>query len=651
VSSSTNEKWLLGGAPLPEPPRVLRAGPVEALFEPGSGFLRFVRHGEAEILRGLYAAVRNHNWDTVVPEIADLAIEEGDGTFHVTFNARCQGLGVDFRWRGELTGETSGAITYAFRGEALSDLRANRIGFCVLHPAGPLGGRGCSIEGVDGTVQEGTFPDLISPHQPYFGIRAIRHELEPGLSAEVRMTGDTFEMEDQRNWTDATYKTYCRPLAEPWPFPVAAGETVEQTIAISLIGSPRAPAVTGGPTTTTTIAWTDAARPLPPIGLGVASHGEALSEGETARLRALRPGHLRVDLDLEASGWKGRLEQAAREASALESALELALHLGETAEPALQELGDRLGSLGCPVPRVLVFQKGEMSTPAQSGQLAREALGPALPGVPFALGTDAFFAEVNRSRPDPDVADLVCFSVNPQVHAFDELSMVETLEAQSTAVQTALSFPAGRPVTVSPVTLRMRFNPNATGPEPEPGPGELPPQVDPRQMSLFAAAWTLGSVRALIAGGAASATFFETTGWRGVMEREAGPALPERLPSEPSTAFPVYHVLADVCRDPGAEALLLESSNPLAVQALALRHEGRHRVLVANMEPREQGVQVTLPRAEYAGRLLDLESVATAAADPAAFRETTPLTVDASDSGEARLRLGPWAILTLEELA
>ncbi len=31
------------------------------------------------------------------------------------------------------------------------------------------------------------------------------------------MEGDTYEMEDQRNWTDASYKTYVRPLAYPGP--------------------------------------------------------------------------------------------------------------------------------------------------------------------------------------------------------------------------------------------------------------------------------------------------------------------------------------------------------------------------------------------------------------------------------------------------
>ena len=75
---------------------------------------------------------------------------------------------------------------------------------------------------------------------------------------------------------------------------------------------------------------------------------------------------------------------------------------------------------------------------------------------------------------------------------------------------------------VSPVTLKPRFNANATEPEAVNTPRELPVSVDPRQMSLFAAAWTLGSIKYLAESGASSVTYYETTGWRGVMETEAG---------------------------------------------------------------------------------------------------------------------------------
>ncbi|RUV28039.1 hypothetical protein EOB49_36060, partial [Mesorhizobium sp. M7A.F.Ca.MR.148.00.0.0] len=52
------------------------------------------------------------------------------------------------------------------------------------------------------------------------------------------------EMEDQRNWSDASYKTYVRPLALPWPYVLPAGLPLRQTISLRIAGEGKAPAVT-----------------------------------------------------------------------------------------------------------------------------------------------------------------------------------------------------------------------------------------------------------------------------------------------------------------------------------------------------------------------------------------------------------------------
>jgi D-apionolactonase len=63
-------------------------------------------------------------------------------------------------------------------------------------------------------------------------LRALTHEAAPGLRVTCRMEGDTFEMEDQRNWTDASFKTYCTPLAEPFPVLVEPGDRVDQQVTV-----------------------------------------------------------------------------------------------------------------------------------------------------------------------------------------------------------------------------------------------------------------------------------------------------------------------------------------------------------------------------------------------------------------------------------
>ena len=47
------------------------------------------------------------------------------------------------------------------------------------------------------------------------------------------MEGDIWEMEDQRNWSDASFKTYGRPRDIPWPYTIPKGETVVQRAILS----------------------------------------------------------------------------------------------------------------------------------------------------------------------------------------------------------------------------------------------------------------------------------------------------------------------------------------------------------------------------------------------------------------------------------
>src|SRR5205807_8032589 len=112
-----------------------------------------------------------------------------------------------------------------------------RTGFVVLHPIAGVAGEPVEVLHVDGSTEQARFPALIKPYQPFMDIRALTHQVAPGLRVTCRMEGDTFEMEDQRNWTDASYKTYVRPLALPWPYTLSAGTRLEQSVSLAIEGS------------------------------------------------------------------------------------------------------------------------------------------------------------------------------------------------------------------------------------------------------------------------------------------------------------------------------------------------------------------------------------------------------------------------------
>jgi hypothetical protein len=296
---------------------------------------------------------------------------------------------------------------------------------------------------------------------------------------------------------------------------------------------------------------------------------------------------------------------------------------------------------------VLVFHEDEQATSERWIDLVRERLAKTVGDALFAGGTNANFCELNRYRPQPATGDGIAYAITPQIHAFDERSIAENLAGQAETVRTARDFTAEAPVIVSPVTLKQRFNAVATTAEPELQPGEIPAQVDPRQMSLFAAGWTAGSVRSLAEAGASSLTYYETSGWRGVIDTDAGSSAPELFASRPGEVFPVYHIFADLAEWQGGELLDIHSDDPLAVEALAMRVDGATHVLLANLTPTEQRARAKpLPDGEVRVRRLDAASAPLAMRDPVAFRAATEPAEVAN--GALDLSLPPFAVVRID---
>jgi D-apionolactonase len=327
------------------------------------------------------------------------------------------------------------------------------------------------------------------------------------------------------------------------------------------------------------------------------------------------------------------LGQALNQCRQLEVALELAVHLPRTETSDLETLRDVLigggvtavggasdREAGARLKRVLVLRDGEAAMGRQSMEWARGVLGGL--GVPIGAGSDCNFCELNREQALGHLAveesDFLFWSINPQVHAVDAWSVMETLEAQGATVRTARSFAGDRPLAVSPVTLKQRFNPVATGPEPALAPGELPSQVDARQMSLFAAAWTVGSLSVLAEAGVASITYFETVGWRGIMAREENGPWNARFPAEPGMIYPLYLVLSALARFEKWQAIASDDSR--RVIGMGLRGTGgRRRLLLANLTGHPVETLVQGLTGEWRLRRLDVGNTRRAFHDPGLF--------------------------------
>jgi hypothetical protein len=631
-----------------EPPvetRELKAGPLAAQLEGID--LRYVHIGSVEGVRRLFVAVRDAAWGTVPPRVSNLEVEVGSDSFRVSFEALHEAADLRFRWRGDLAGGADGTLDCLLDGTAESDFEYNRIGFCVLHPR-ENAGRRYRARTPDGDLAE-ALPDLIGPQRfedgklwPLFpSYDRLEIEVEDGLWARFEFEGDLFEMEDQRNWTDASFKTYSTPITLGWPYRARAGQQIRQRVRLTFEGVVEPPSAERGDPVRIELGEPTGKR-LPELGLGMASHGDPLSEREAELLRVLRLDHLRVDLRVGEEGWEAKLARAAEDARAVGASLELALFLADEPKAQLEALGEALVFDPARVSRFLVFKDGEVVTRAEWVRLARERLGGAFPWAAFAGGTNAWFTELNRERPELGDLDAVVYSANATVHAVDDTSVVETPAAQGDTVRSARALSEDLPVIVGPVTIRPRSWPFGSYDS-----GELPFQVDPRQCSLLGAGWTLASVKHLSEAGAASVTYFETTGWRGVMETEAGPPRPDLFPSRAGAPFPLFHVLADVAEWKEGEIVEARSNAPLALEGFALIADGGLHILLANLTASEKSCIVgPLPARRASVRRVDETTAADAGERPMKFR-TAKANVDAP-GGSLALELAPYAVVRID---
>lgn len=712
-------------------PVALRAGPLTMEFEPETGFLRYVRLGDRELIRAVYAAVRDHEWRTVRASIHDVEVTRRSGSFELTFGVRAVEEPVDFRWTGRVAGEEDGSVRFEMEGRAAARFRRNRIGLCVLHPPW-LAGSPCRLETIEGERVEARFPERIASAPIFRDLAGLEHRTEghrteghrtegrrtpdeEGRSAEpgneeiwtaLRFEGDVFETEDQRNWTDGSFKTYCTPVARPAPVTVEKGDRVEQAVEITLVGVPNSSAAAGeeahpGGDGTPRSIRRGPSRPRPWIGVAVEDEEGDRERGTAARsvpdlgvelvdpsrvsgrnrwrLERLRLDHVRYEIRPGRSGWRDRLERTAELARSVDLELELAVFIDRAPEEELTAVADALAETDSPLARVLLYEEGAEIVGDRHLDLARDAFEDVLGDADLLGATNCYFTELNAHRPEVERIDGVSYSINPQVHAFDNRSMVETLDAQPETVRTARTFVGDRSVVVSPVTLRPRFNPDALEPGAGPGayPGERipadaddrdvssgesgsttetaasepPENADPRQATLFAAAWTLGSLAALADGGCDSITWFEATGERGLMGRPSGAPSADAFPSVGRGVYPVYHVLADVAEFRGGSVLRARSERPLAVRALSLDREGERRLLLANVTDRPQVVEAELPGrpSRVLIRPLDETTVPEAIHEPDTFRKRRGRELE-TDAGTVRLSLLPYGVTRVDSV-
>ena len=526
------------------------------------------------VLRSVRAVIRDRNWDTA--RLVVDHVRESDAT--LMLHVRSEGLGSSFRGVVRVVARPSDLDVSADL-ESVDGFATNRSGLIVLHPP-RLAGESQTVTHSTGATEATRCPSEISPHQPVRDIAGLSWA-HGGLEVSLAFEGDVFEMEDQRNWSDASYKTYSRPLDLPFPYDIAAGERVRQTVRVRV----RELAATLPPAAPDLIAL-EVGGPLPEIGLGAATSPDPAPDGPSGAAALL------VELDLRTPNWRAALSRAER------SGVPLDVRVIASPGAPFDELAGALAALGgSQVLRIGVFEADLHVTDAAVLGALRDALEDARLRVPIIAGSRAHFTELNREWAIiPRDVDGIGFSTTPLFHSTGTEQLVESVAVQRTIALQAVELADGLPVHVGPLALRARFNDVATTPQPMPSRNDLGDGYgaaftgadDPRQSAPELAAWTIASAAALAVPGVASIAFFEEWGPRGLRSSAGEP-------------FPVAAAFAALRELDGPNARLLWGSSPDGLAwAVGARSGSGDVVLVANLDDRAKDLTVVLDGASTA---------------------------------------------------
>ncbi|MGO4439282.1 hypothetical protein [Rhizobium sp. RAF56] len=565
------------GTDEPAPHRhLLKAGPLSAVLEDGN--LRDIRYFGIEVVRAINYLVRDMAWGTFKAEISDLEIVEDSDSFRVSYAAICGNEANSLSYRMGITGKAEGGLVLEAAALALTDFHTNRIGFVVLHPADAAGAH-LTIRHTDGQSETTRFPKLISADQPAFDIGGLTHEAAPGLWCAIDMEGDAFEMEDQRNWTDASFKTYVRPLSKPRPYWVKKGSSDVQRVSLNLHGGEHVAKALKAVDATLAIGE--------PIGRMPAM---ALFCDETVRsANAPLPRGLMQTLVVRQDLSEGpeRLAAARRMAADGTSlAVELVMDAVDPSAESAKALR-LISHAGIEPSALLVSPRRDFKTrPSGSlpagqrpiGELVR-ALRDAGYDGPIGAGSPSNFTEFNRNPPTADY-DFIFFGVSAIGHAADDTSVIETLSVYPVVLESAAALCPGKPIWLGPCTIGVRHNPYGRATSANPNRQRIPgAQDDPRHSALFGAAFAVS----ILAGTAGQPVEHLTL---------ASPYGSFGLVSETGRSRPLAAIQSVSSAAAGCERLEAKCTGS-NVSVVAYRSEGGIRALLANLS--DKAVEISIP--------------------------------------------------------
>ena len=458
--------------------------------------IRNIRFEGVQLIDLLYTAIRPLDWSTLKADEYSVDVKIIGNECVITVNEIFAGA-LSAQAKITLSNNNTFSVDYELKG--LTEYQVSRWGVCFcLNTADWMRSSVVSSGNTYSLAQD------ISPQrvvdgviQGLFPASNEMHFIAPDKrNLKVVSSGKVLEAEDQRNWTDNTYKIYSGSLSEPFPFLTSAGSIWKQSVNFE-VGVPESV------TTDATKILVKEIEALPSIGLQF-NHDSLLTPDDLEKaFILLEIDHLRINEETLTSQ---KIATTAASGLILEAAL-LSSSKGDDLKEEVLRLSERVPAGS----RLLVQREGRQVVDA-ADLPKNSSLNSYIPG------SDAFLVDLQSDQ--YNFGNSVSYSMAPTVHSFDTETMFKTLFTQQESINFAQKYIAPQ-VFISPITFSMRGNPHS-GHSRDQRLVYAEPEMALHIRTIEGAAWTLGSIHSLASAGAFSGSWHELFGEYGAIYSESG---------------------------------------------------------------------------------------------------------------------------------
>ncbi len=550
-------------------PIILKAGLIDLIFQ--GGMIRQITFDTIPVCNRVYFALRDRHWNTIPGSFTIMQQSIDSSGFKLTFKGMYSQGDINLESTFDLHGRSSGELTFSFKAVARTSFYRNRIGFCTLLPIDQCTGKKYGvIQSENGSIKS-TFPEQIAPWQPLLDIKSISYPVTDFANVTATFDGDLFEMEDQRNWTDYSYKIYSTRLSDPLPVMVEKGTSIEQTVTFTFASLRN-----------TTGSIRKNKRNLPVLLNNLSGNtctvpqiGTCLDYSKVDPISSQYIGpfaYIRSDIFFDLPDHRNVIFSTLSLCKSLLIKPEFVLYCTDDITKELALVAECISASGIKPARISILKQSEVIVSELTITKAKTILGQALPETPLVFGTDKYFVELNRNRRAVDLCEHICYSMNPQVHTFDNDSIMENLPGISATILAAQALFGNKKIHITPITLRPRAN--RSNPLKDGGP-------DMRLYGLFGAAWTAGVLFYSIPHNVGSLCFFQLNGDHGIFDNIR------------KVVTPAYHLLSKVAPFSGGQFSRMTSENTKSLVAFHLQKESRSLLVIANLTNTSQTLEVT----------------------------------------------------------